>query len=87
MALGRPPLVYDVTSYMDYHPGGRGELLRGAGTDATQLFNEYHAWINFQHILGSVLVGTLDRRKGGGDLRPSQPHGAPASTSKLGIPD
>ena len=69
MALGHPPLVYDVTTYLDYHPGGRGEVLRGAGTDATQLFNEYHSWINFNHILSSVLIGTLDRRPGGGDLR------------------
>jgi cytochrome-b5 reductase len=32
--------VYDVTRYVDYHPGGRDELLRGAGMDATGLFFE-----------------------------------------------
>ena len=25
---------------MDFHPGGEDELMRGVGTDATQLFNE-----------------------------------------------
>ena len=32
--------VYDVTSYLPYHPGGKGELLRGVGMDATELYNE-----------------------------------------------
>ena len=38
MALGGK--VFDVTRYIDYHPGGRDELLRGAGVDATALFLE-----------------------------------------------
>lgn len=36
MALGGK--VYDITRYMMYHPGGRDELMRGAGMDATFLF-------------------------------------------------
>lgn len=36
MALGGK--VYDVTKYIAYHPGGREELLRGAGADATDIF-------------------------------------------------
>ena len=34
--------VYNVTQYMDYHPGGWDELVRGAGRDATDMFNEIH---------------------------------------------
>ena len=34
--------VYNVTAYMDYHPGGWDELVKGAGKDATDLFNEVH---------------------------------------------
>ena len=36
--------VFNVTHYMDYHPGGWDELVRGAGKDATDMFNEIHKW-------------------------------------------
>ena len=29
-----------MTDYMDFHPGGDDELMRGVGKDATQLFDE-----------------------------------------------
>lgn len=51
--------VYNVTRYMDYHPGGPEELLRGVGTDATKLFEEYHAWVNYEQLLSKCFVGPL----------------------------
>lgn len=30
---------------MDFHPGGREQLMRGAGKDATKLFDEAHSWV------------------------------------------
>lgn len=30
--------VYDLTSYLDYHPGGERKLMMGAGSDCTSLF-------------------------------------------------
>jgi cytochrome b involved in lipid metabolism len=34
--------VYDLTMYLDYHPGGAKKLLQGAGKDCTSLFgNSY----------------------------------------------
>ena len=33
-------LVYNITPYMEFHPGGADELMRAAGTDGTQLFDE-----------------------------------------------
>lgn len=30
--------VFNITPYLDFHPGGRDEIMRGAGKDATQLF-------------------------------------------------
>ena len=36
--------VYNVTAYMDYHPGGWDELIKGAGKDATNLFNNAHRY-------------------------------------------
>ena len=32
--------VYNVTHYMDFHPGGDAELMRGVGQDGTSLFNQ-----------------------------------------------
>ncbi|KHJ84380.1 cytochrome b5-like Heme/Steroid binding domain protein [Oesophagostomum dentatum] len=49
--------VYDVTSYLEFHPGGIPELMRAAGTDGTDLFNQYHAWVNYESMLKSCLVG------------------------------
>lgn len=49
--------VYDVTSYLEFHPGGVPELMRVAGSDATGLFNHYHPWVNYQGMLNSCLVG------------------------------
>ena len=32
--------VYNISPYLEYHPGGVEELMRGAGVDGTQLFDE-----------------------------------------------
>ncbi|XP_009082469.1 PREDICTED: cytochrome b5 reductase 4-like, partial [Acanthisitta chloris] len=32
--------VYNVTPYMEYHPGGEDELMKAAGTDGTDLFDQ-----------------------------------------------
>ncbi|CAG5132607.1 unnamed protein product, partial [Candidula unifasciata] len=32
--------VYNMTPYMEYHPGGIDELMRAAGKDGTLLFDE-----------------------------------------------
>jgi len=31
--------VYDVTEYVKFHPGGVSEIMKGAGKDATSLFD------------------------------------------------
>ncbi|GMT30313.1 hypothetical protein PFISCL1PPCAC_21610 [Pristionchus fissidentatus] len=52
--------VYDVSPYLDYHPGGVPELMRAAGTDATALFNQYHSWVNYESMLKACVVGRFD---------------------------
>lgn len=32
--------VYNITPYMKFHPGGREELMKGAGIDCTIIFEE-----------------------------------------------
>ncbi|XP_013199408.1 cytochrome b5 reductase 4 isoform X2 [Amyelois transitella] len=51
--------VYNITHYLPYHPGGPEELMRGAGMDATQLFDKVHPWVNYDSLLAKCLVGPL----------------------------
>jgi cytochrome b involved in lipid metabolism len=51
--------VYNITPYLDFHPGGKAELMRAAGRDGTRLFMETHPWVNWENMLGSCLVGVL----------------------------
>lgn len=51
--------VYNITPFLPFHPGGEGELLRGAGKDSAKLFLEYHPWVNWDGMLGECLVGIL----------------------------
>ena len=34
-------------------------LIRGAGRDATNLFNEVHQWVNYESMLSACVVGKL----------------------------
>ncbi|CAD8077188.1 unnamed protein product [Paramecium primaurelia] len=51
--------IYDVSYYIEKHPGGREQILRGVGKDATFLFLQHHPWINFHYILEKFQVGYL----------------------------
>lgn len=51
--------VYNVTAYLPFHPGGVPEMVRGAGLDATNLFDSVHPWVNFESMLEKCLVGFL----------------------------
>ncbi|WKX92740.1 hypothetical protein Q1695_010627 [Nippostrongylus brasiliensis] len=68
--------VYDVTTYLEFHPGGIPELMRAAGTDATDLFNQFHAWVNYENMLKSCLVGRFT-----GDLS-KLPQPGPSTTGE-----
>ena len=51
--------VYNIGPYIPFHPGGEEMLLRGAGRDCTAMYNKYHAWVNFDNLMGKSLVGKL----------------------------
>eukprot|EP01006_Ploeotia_vitrea_P030084 TRINITY_DN62549_c0_g1_i1.p1 TRINITY_DN62549_c0_g1~~TRINITY_DN62549_c0_g1_i1.p1 ORF type:complete len:203 (-),score=13.10 TRINITY_DN62549_c0_g1_i1:543-1151(-) len=57
MILG--DMVYDVTTFRTFHPGGVPSLMKAAGDDGTQWFSSVHPWVNIEAILGPYCVGTL----------------------------
>ncbi|TRY60003.1 hypothetical protein DNTS_034659 [Danionella cerebrum] len=52
-------MVYNISAYMDFHPGGEAELMRAAGIDSTDLFDEVHRWVNYESMLKECLVGRM----------------------------
>ncbi|KAI8925942.1 cytochrome b5-like heme/steroid binding domain-containing protein [Entophlyctis helioformis] len=51
--------VYNVTPYVGFHPGGNGQLMRGAGKDATELLMKVHPWVNVDMVLDKCWIGYL----------------------------
>ncbi|TNN50220.1 Cytochrome b5 reductase 4 [Liparis tanakae] len=52
-------MVYNVTPYMGYHPGGEEELMKAAGIDGTDVFDQVHRWVNYESMLKECLVGRM----------------------------
>ena len=53
--------VYNITPYIEYHPGGVAEIMKGVGRAgvAERLFAEVHPWVNWDAMLGECMVGIL----------------------------
>ena len=49
--------AYDVTRFIDAHPGGVGPVVNMAGRDATDVFANYHAARVYKTMLPPMLVG------------------------------
>ena len=49
--------VYDITRFIDRHPGGVGPVANMAGKDATDVFANYHAARVYKNMLPQYLVG------------------------------
>eukprot|EP01096_Ripella_sp_DP13-Kostka_P000963 TRINITY_DN11127_c0_g1_i1.p1 TRINITY_DN11127_c0_g1~~TRINITY_DN11127_c0_g1_i1.p1 ORF type:complete len:226 (-),score=63.83 TRINITY_DN11127_c0_g1_i1:126-761(-) len=49
--------VYNVTRYLEYHPGGIPKLMLCAGKDGTKLFNATHPWVNWESMMMKCYVG------------------------------
>lgn len=61
--------VYDVTSFVDDHPGGKKVLLSAAGTDASEKFHQFHNRSVLEKVAKKFEIGTV---KEGGDARANE---------------
>ena len=52
--------VYDITMYMDYHPGG-SIINKVAGKDMTMLYNKFHAYVNIDKFIGAFKIGYIKK--------------------------
>jgi len=63
--------VYNLGPYLPFHPGGQGELLRGAGKEGSvveKMFMEVHPWVNWENMLKDCVVGVLVAEGEGDEL-------------------
>ena len=51
--------VYDVTKYVDLHPGGWLPIATLAGKDCTDAFANYHPARVYKNLLPQYLIGTM----------------------------
>ncbi|EGS19665.1 putative membrane bound hemoprotein [Thermochaetoides thermophila DSM 1495] len=63
--------IYDITKFVDEHPGGEEVLLDVAGQDATEAFEDVGHSDEARETLEKLLVGTLKRNPG--DPKPKSP--------------
>lgn len=52
--------VYDLTDFLDAHPGGRQTIARHAGKDVTDEFNALHSWVVMHQYGPKLQIGTVD---------------------------
>lgn len=72
--------IYDVTSFIDEHPGGEEVLLDVGGQDATEAFEDVGHSDEAREILDGILIGELKRVPGDPKPKSAPPSGAAAAT-------
>ncbi|XP_060082301.1 cytochrome b5-like [Ylistrum balloti] len=74
--------VYDVTKFLEEHPGGEEVLLEQAGKDATEAFEDVGHSTDARELMKDYLIGELhesDRK--GTTIKPNTSINAPVSNS------
>ena len=56
-------IVYDISNYLFFHPGGKKILLSYGGKDATNAIKKTHSWVNVHSLLLSCMVGSLEKEE------------------------
>lgn len=52
--------VYNVTSFVSQHPGGKEPFLNAAGKDATPYYDKVHTMEKVQNVPADWIVGDID---------------------------
>ncbi|ORX52958.1 cytochrome b5 [Piromyces finnis] len=52
-------IIYDITEYLNFHPGGKNILIKYAGKDGTDIFYKCHPWVDCNSLLKNYAVGSL----------------------------
>lgn len=68
--------VYDITKYLEDHPGGSAILIEVGGTDATEAFEETGHSDEAREALAKYLIGDL----------PSEVHGSKPPLMNFNVP-
>ncbi|KAL2012290.1 hypothetical protein VTN00DRAFT_5008 [Thermoascus crustaceus] len=76
--------VYDVSSFVDEHPGGEEVLLDVAGQDSTEAFEDVGHSDEAREILAGLQVGTLKRQPGDPAPKAQASTSSSQSTSQSG---
>ena len=71
--------VYNLTSYLPYHPGGVDILMSTAGRDGTALFDKHHSWVSEEALLEACFIGVVAPEENGA---PSSPPSPPAAAER-----
>ncbi|KAI1802618.1 FMN-dependent dehydrogenase-domain-containing protein [Daldinia bambusicola] len=62
--------VYDITSFVPKHPGGRSILLKNAGQDASAAFDSIHpVEILDEYLTPDQVIGTIELGRAAGDTK------------------
>uniref|UniRef100_A0A1D1Y850 Long-chain specific acyl-CoA dehydrogenase, mitochondrial n=1 Tax=Anthurium amnicola TaxID=1678845 RepID=A0A1D1Y850_9ARAE len=78
--------VFDVTNFLDEHPGGKKVLLKVAGTDATKQFDNFHNLAILEKYASQLQIGEIgsaqeetpqEAASGEGPFGDLVPHGDP----------
>lgn len=51
--------IYDVTKFLNSHPGGKNIILKYAGLDCTKDFDKSHEYINIDEVLFNEMKGYI----------------------------
>nr|CAG8482442.1 13959_t:CDS:2 [Entrophospora candida] len=51
--------VFDVTNFLNEHPGGQKVLMKVAGTDATKQFDNFHTLATLEKYSSQLLIGEI----------------------------
>src|SRR3954447_25049031 len=66
--------VFDVTNFLNEHPGGKKVLLKVAGTDATQQFDNFHALSILEKYSSQLQIGEIGAQEAA-DAASNEPSG------------